>query len=214
MADLKHPLPLATVIWFGSLEFMSLGYNYDMVLLPPRHPTDHDYELSHRGGALCRYHRSHRARTARRRHAQRSHHHRLMEDDTMLHSGAPRPDTHTTSLVEDLCRMSLATGETSTGDPIISPSGAAPLVGSRSVSSMAGSMPPQTFPYGLNTAAQQYASSVSANMRVYGELLGHHLRSALDLVASTPASEYQDSKESSGTEHRVIASSRYDPRDR
>jgi hypothetical protein len=46
MADLEHPLPLATMIWFGSLEFMSLGYGYDMVLLPPRHPTDRDYELS------------------------------------------------------------------------------------------------------------------------------------------------------------------------
>jgi hypothetical protein len=34
------------VIWFGSLEFMSLGYCYDMVLLPPRHPTDGNHELS------------------------------------------------------------------------------------------------------------------------------------------------------------------------
>jgi hypothetical protein len=63
---------LATVIWFGSLEFMSLGYGYDMVLLPPRHPTDHDHELSQPRGAVRRYHRSHRAHTARRRHAQRS----------------------------------------------------------------------------------------------------------------------------------------------
>jgi hypothetical protein len=45
MVDSEHQLPLATVIWFGSLEFMSLGYGYDMVLLPSRHPTDHDYEL-------------------------------------------------------------------------------------------------------------------------------------------------------------------------
>jgi hypothetical protein len=52
MADLKCPLPLATVIWFGSLEFMSLGHGYDMVLLPPRHPIDEDYELSKPRGAL------------------------------------------------------------------------------------------------------------------------------------------------------------------
>jgi hypothetical protein len=40
MADPERPLPLATVIWFESLEFMSLGHGYDMVLLPPRHrPT-------------------------------------------------------------------------------------------------------------------------------------------------------------------------------
>jgi hypothetical protein len=55
---------------------------------------------------------------------------------------------------------------------------------------MAGSMPPRTFPYGLNTAAQWYASSISSNMGAYEELLGHHLRSALDLLASTLAFEY------------------------
>jgi hypothetical protein len=46
MTDPERSLPLATVIWFGSLEFMSLGYGYDMVLLPPRQPTDGDHELS------------------------------------------------------------------------------------------------------------------------------------------------------------------------
>jgi hypothetical protein len=45
MADPERPLPLATVIWFGSLEFMSLGHGYDMVLLPHRHLTDGDHEL-------------------------------------------------------------------------------------------------------------------------------------------------------------------------
>jgi hypothetical protein len=61
MADPERPLPLATVIWFRSLEFMSLGHGYDMVLLPPRHPTDEDHELSQLGGALRRYHRSRQA---------------------------------------------------------------------------------------------------------------------------------------------------------
>jgi hypothetical protein len=45
MADPERPIPLAMVIWFGSLEFMSLGCGYDMVIFPPRHPTDEDYEL-------------------------------------------------------------------------------------------------------------------------------------------------------------------------
>jgi hypothetical protein len=49
MADPERPIPLATVIWFGSLKFMSLGYGYDMVLLPPRNPTDEDYKLSQPG---------------------------------------------------------------------------------------------------------------------------------------------------------------------
>jgi hypothetical protein len=61
MADPERPLPLATVIWFGSLEFMSLGHDYDMVLLLPRHLTDKDHELSQPGGALCWYRRSRQA---------------------------------------------------------------------------------------------------------------------------------------------------------
>jgi hypothetical protein len=72
----------------------------------------------------------------------------------MLRSSAPRPDTHAASLVKDLRRMSLSMDETPVGHPIIPPSGVAPLVGSRSVSLTAGSMPLWTFPYGLNTVAQ------------------------------------------------------------
>jgi hypothetical protein len=58
MADPERPIPLATVIWFGSLEFMSLCHDYDMVLLPPRHPSDEDYELSQPEGAIRRHRRS------------------------------------------------------------------------------------------------------------------------------------------------------------
>ena len=36
MADDFRPLHLGTIMRFGSLEFMSLGSGYDMVLLPPR----------------------------------------------------------------------------------------------------------------------------------------------------------------------------------
>jgi hypothetical protein len=81
MADPERPLLLAMVIWFGSLEFMSLSHGYDMVLLPPRHPTDGDNELSQPGGALRRYRRSRQARAAKRRQAQHNHHHRLAEGD-------------------------------------------------------------------------------------------------------------------------------------
>jgi hypothetical protein len=35
MAIFHHPLRLGTVTRFGSLEFMSLQIEYDMVLLPP-----------------------------------------------------------------------------------------------------------------------------------------------------------------------------------
>ena len=37
------------VIWFGGLEFMSLDFGYDMVLLPPRHPSDTDHHFSQSG---------------------------------------------------------------------------------------------------------------------------------------------------------------------
>jgi hypothetical protein len=71
-------------------------------------------------------------------------------------------------------------------------------------------MPPWTLSYGLNTAARGYASSISTNMGIYEELPGHHLRSALDLVASTPTFEYLDSTETPGLELRAIATRHYD----
>jgi hypothetical protein len=49
-------------------------------------------------------------------------------------------------------------------------------------------------------------------MSAYEELPGHHLRSTLDLVASTPASEYLDSTETPETEPRATASRRCNPR--
>jgi hypothetical protein len=105
---------------------MSLGYGYDMVLLPSRHPTDHDHKLSQPGGALRRYRRSRRARTARRRRTQRSYHRRLAEGDSMPRSDAPQPDADTESLGGDLCRMSLAAGKMPMGHPVVPPSGVAP----------------------------------------------------------------------------------------
>jgi hypothetical protein len=85
--------------------------------------------------------------------SQRSHHHRPEEGDTTLHSGAPQLDPHATSLIEGLRGMSLAADETPAGHPVIPPSAAAPPVGSRAASPTAGSIPPWTFPYGLNTVA-------------------------------------------------------------
>ena len=42
MADYIRPLRLGTIVWLGSLEFMSLGHEYDMVLLTPRTPPSDD----------------------------------------------------------------------------------------------------------------------------------------------------------------------------
>jgi hypothetical protein len=38
MATHVSPIPRSTVIWFGSLEFMSTGFGYDMILLSVRVP--------------------------------------------------------------------------------------------------------------------------------------------------------------------------------
>jgi hypothetical protein len=173
---------------------MSLGHGYDMVLLPPRHSTDGDHELSQPGGALRRYRRSRQARAARRQRAQCNRRHRLAEGDGIPRSGASQPDADTNSLTEDLCRMSLAKGKMPTGSPIALLPGAAPPPSS-STTLAPGTMPSSAFPFGLDSVARAYASSISTSMSAYKELPGHHLRSTLDLVASTPASEYLDSTE-------------------
>jgi len=57
MATLFSPIPRSTVIWFGSLEFMSTGSGYDMILLSIKGP----------GGA--------RVASTRMRAPRRPHHH-------------------------------------------------------------------------------------------------------------------------------------------
>jgi hypothetical protein len=111
--------------------------------------------------------------------------------------------------------MSLAEGKMLTGHSITPPSGAAPpLANSGSTAPTPGTMPPWALPYGLNTATQAYASSIRTSMSAYEELLGHHQCSTIDLVASTPASEYLDSTETPGAELRAITSRCYDSTNR
>jgi hypothetical protein len=204
MANPEQPLPLPIVIWFGSLEFMSLDQGYDMVLLPPRHPTDGDHELSQPGGALRRYRRSRQARAARQWRAQRNRLHRLMEGDDIPQFGTSQPDADMNFLTKDLCRMSLAEGKMRMGCPVAPPPGAAPPPAS-SIASVPGTTPSPAFPYGLDSVAWAYASSISTSMSAYEELPGHHLRSTLDLVASTPASEYLDTTETPDPKLRATA---------
>jgi hypothetical protein len=107
--------------------------------------------------------------------------------------------------------MSLAKGKVPTGHPITPPSGAVPPPSDLGLTAPTpGMMPPWAFPYGLNMAPQAYASSISTSMSAYEELLGHHLHSTLDLVASTPAFEYLDSTETPSTKLHAITSHHYD----
>jgi hypothetical protein len=108
--------------------------------------------------------------------------------------------------------MSLAEGKIPTGSPTALPPGAAPPPAS-SIAPVPGTMPSPAFPFGLDSVARTYASSVNTYMSAYEELPGHHLRFTLDLVASTPACEYLDSTETPDTEPRATAFWHQDLRD-
>ena len=111
MADPVQPLRLGTIVWFGSLEFISLGHEYDMVLLPPRaSSTDDDA--------------THQQPARRRRSGQRSRCNRqarcvrdrlnITQDqgDAPRTAGFPHPAVGTESLAGDLSSLSLGERET------------------------------------------------------------------------------------------------------
>jgi hypothetical protein len=127
-----------------------------------------------------------------------------MKGDGIPRSGASQPDTDTDFLTKDLCRMSLAEGKMLTESLVAPPPGAAPPPPS-STTPAPGTTPSSAFLFGLDSVVRAYTSSVSTSMSAYEELLGHHLRSTLDLVAFTPASEYLDSTETPNTELRATA---------
>jgi hypothetical protein len=100
--------------------------------------------------------------------------------------------------------MSLAEGKMPTGSLVALPPGAAPPPANSTTSAL-GTTPSSAFPFGLDSVARAYASSISSSMSAYKELPGHHLCSTLDLIASTRASEYLDSTEILDTELRATA---------
>jgi hypothetical protein len=108
--------------------------------------------------------------------------------------------------------MSLAEGKIPTESPTALPPGAAPPPASSTTLAL-GTTPSSAFPFRLDSVARTYASSVNTGMSAYEELPEHHLRSTLDLVASTPASEYLDSTETLDTELRATTFQHHDPRD-
>jgi hypothetical protein len=108
--------------------------------------------------------------------------------------------------------MSLAEGKMPTGNPTALPPGAAPPQASSTTPAL-GTTPSSAFSFGLDSVARVYASSVSTSMSAYEELPRHHLRSTLDLVASTLASEYLDSTGTPDMELRATAFQHHDPRD-
>jgi hypothetical protein len=108
--------------------------------------------------------------------------------------------------------MSLAEGKMPTGSPVAPPPGAAPPPASLT-NPVLGTTPSPSFPFGLDSVARAYASSISTSMSAYEELPRHHIRSTLDLITSTPATEYLGSTETLDTKLRATAFCRHDLRD-
>jgi len=192
---------------------MSLGSGYDMVLLPPRgdvEPCPKPIPPQSVRGRRSRHHAG-----GARRGRQRS---RISDPTTearvrpALPPHIPHQIAHSSGLIrarERACGASSSAPRTNRGSsrPPVPPRSkgkawlpAAPQKGGKGASSSCPPPPtdggettaPPELPSGLRNAAATYASSVSTSLSMYADLPGHHLRSALDLIASPPISSYPE----------------------
>jgi hypothetical protein len=117
MANLQHPLRLGMVIWFGSLEYMSLVIEYDMVLLPPKHLADAQEQPNFCPRPLCR-------RRQRRNNRNRN------AGSTPCPFNAPGLTNDTDSLMRDLTNVSITPGASTAtkGVPALTVLAAPPMV--------------------------------------------------------------------------------------
>ena len=171
MADPIRPLRLGTVVWFGSLEFMALGCEYDMVLLTPRAPPAGD-NIAHRQPGR-------RRRSGRRsRHARQARREWDYFDATRTQGCAPHsadipcPAVGTESLAGDLSSLSLGRGET----PVVrsdvpSSSSAPPLPEESTQAERSPAVAPSPYLFGLKNIAAAYAFAYAS---VHTEPSGHH----------------------------------------
>ena len=93
MANSVSPLRRSTVIWFGSLEFISTSFVYDMILLSTRGPGGARIVRLRSGRMTCRTH--HHTSPPKRRRDQ--HHHRR----SMIAARSPPRADHLELLVGD-----------------------------------------------------------------------------------------------------------------
>jgi len=177
MADPIRPLRLGTVVWFGSLEFMSLGCEYDMVLLTPRAPPAGD-DVAHRQHGR-------RRRPGRRScHARQARRERDYSDATRTQGYAPHsadipcPAVGTESLAGDLSSLSLGKGETPVArSDVPSSSSALPLPEESTQAERSPAVAPSSYLFGLKNIAAAYAFTYAF---AHVEPSGHHQRFALD----------------------------------
>ena len=171
MADPIRPLRLGTVVWFGSLEFMSLGCEYDMILLTPRAPPAGD-DVTHRqpGRRRCVGHRSRHARQARRE--------RDYSDATRARRCAPHSAdipclaVGTESLAGDPSSLSLGRGKTPVArSDVPSSSSALPLPEESTQVERSPTVAPSPYLFGLKNIAAAYAFAYAS---AHAEPLEHH----------------------------------------
>ena len=186
MADPIRPLRLGTVVWFGSLEFMSIGHEYDMVLLTPRAPPSDD-EVTPRQPRRrrCPGGRSRRARQARREEGH--------PDATRARGGTPlpadilRPAIGTGSLARDLSGLSMDKGKSpvARGDAQSS-SSAPPLPEEPTPAEQNLATAPSPYPFGLRNVVASYAYAYTAAHEDPSE---HRQRFGLDLSTHVDSSD-------------------------
>jgi len=178
MADPIRPLRLGMVIWFGSLEFISLGQEYDLVLLPPRAPRADDGVAHQQPGR--RRHPGRRSRHARQPRREHDHPDTARPQGDMPRSvGIPCPAVGTRSLVGDLSGLSLGRGKTPvTRSDAPSSSSAPPPPEEPTTAEQGPAMAPSPYPFGLRNAAAAYASA-------HMEPSGRHRRFSLDFSTAT-----------------------------
>ena len=159
MATLASPFPRSTVIWFGSLEFMSTGSGYDMILLSVKGP----------GGA--------RVTPARLKAPRRPHHHASPSKKRrgQHHRGPSASARPTTRARQDVGHKSAAPcdGATSAKTQHRATTGGD---ASRALSPTAARLPPHelfspraALPFGLDNAAASLARAICPSDQTYVE---------------------------------------------
>jgi len=162
MATLVSPIPRSTVIWFGSLEFMSTGFGYDMILLSVKGP----------GGARVAPARlraprqpRHHASPPKKRRGQRRHHPSASSRSSarakrtaVQESTAPRAEAADTAAPRHDGRTATMGGD-------------APHVLPPSTTLLPHGLfaPRRTLPFGLDNAAASLAWAICLNAQTYVE---------------------------------------------
>jgi hypothetical protein len=162
MATLVSPIPRSTVIWFESLEFMSTGFGYDMILLSVKGPGGAGIAPARlRAPRRPRHHAS----PPKKRHGQRRHHssassrslaraRRMAVQESMAphaeaaDTAAPRHDDRATTPGNDAPRV---------------------LPPSTTLLSHGLFAPRRTHPFGLDNAVASLARTICPNTQTYVE---------------------------------------------